>query len=403
MGAALALLCLVVAPLGPVSKQNTAAETVAHLSRELGIDFDRSNPKGEHPTKEAAAAYSRAGIGAWLETEIARDDDSISEPPASVTEYVEAHRDTLWAVVAALEKDSPRWGEDSTAEEDGLPSLTNRLLPTIILERILVGAALFEEREGRAVEADRALEASWSLGRPVSERPEIIGQLISLAIARFQAGALRKLKTPSLAWMGRLGSGDPYRAMIECIQHEHDDRKDPSGLSEPTMEAWQRAFKALFETIRKMTPCELSGATEEDIERMASQAAGILPSREKQIVAVLSGIAVPNLVSAVRRAGRLSVDRELTLQILRLRLAKEGARDARWPTELGNPWSDVCPGVGYGYKTDGASVDVQFGGSAEAGTDRVLPLSFHSGGSRLLPTFTPAPTSTPTPVPAEEP
>jgi hypothetical protein len=59
--------------------------------------------------------------------------------------------------------------------------------------------------------------------------------------------------------------------------------------------------------------------------------------------------------------------------------------------------------LSYRYKTNGVSVDLQFGAAVDAGTDRVLPLSFHSGKTRTLATFTPAPTATPTPVPAEGP
>ncbi len=342
-------------------------------------------------------------MGTWLETELTRDDDAISEPPAAAREFLETHRDAIWGIVSALEKASPRWGDDEAAEGNGLAPSLNRMLPSVFLARTLVGTALVEEREGHALEADRALEASWSLLRPLGERPELIAHLLALAISRFQAGALRKQKAPSLVWMGRLTAEDPYRAMIETILHVHEQRGDSSGLNNRTEEALRKAFDSVFEVLKSMTPCELSATNGEDIERLARERGGVLPSEDQATVDVLSGMATPNLVSAVRRAGRLAVDRELTLQVLRLRLAKEGAKDGKWPAELGNPWSDVCPGIAYRYKTDGASMDVQFGAGVDAGTDRVLPLSFHSGKARTLPTFTPGPTATPTPPPAEEP
>jgi hypothetical protein len=228
-----------------------------------------------------------------------------------------------------------------------------------------------------------------------------MSHLLSVAISRFQAGALRRQKTASLVWMGRLTADDPYRAMIEAVQG--DRWKDPSGLTNRYSDAYFEARKSALDAIGRMSPCESAGISEEDLKKLTSSALSGLSFEDRQITEILAGIAMPNLISAVHRAGRLAVDRELTLQVLRLRLAKEGEKDGKWPSELGDPWSEVCPGVAYRYKTDGISVDIQFGAAVDAGTDRVLPLSFHSGKSRILPTLTPAPTPTPTPVPPDEP
>jgi len=396
-----ALLSLALAPLGPVSKQNTTAESVGRLSLELGIDFDHENAKAEHPTKEARESPGRPAVGTWLEAELTRDDDAISEPPVPAREFLKTHRDAIGGIVSALEKASPQWGDGDAVEGNGLAVWTNRLVPTVLLSRILVGAALVEERDGHGLEADRALEASWSLLQPLSKSPDVMSHLLSVAISRFQAGALRRQKTASLVWMGRLTADDPYRAMIEAVQG--DRWKDPSGLTNRYGDAYFEARKTALDAIGRMSPCESAGMSEEDVKKLTSAALSGLSFEDRQITEILAGIAMPNLISAVHRAGRLAVDRELTLQVLRLRLAKEGAKDGKWPSELGDPWSEVCPGVAYRYKTDGISVDIQFGAAVDAGTDRVLPLSFHSGKSRILPTLTPAPTPTPTPVPPDEP
>ena len=398
-----ALLVLAVGPLGPVSKQNATAEIVSRLSLALGIDFDRENEKAEHPAKEGLENPGRPAVGVWLEAELAKDDDEISDPPAPVREFLETRRDTIGGIVSALEKASPDWGDDDAdgVRESGLAPSTNRLLPSIQLARILAGTALVEERGGHGLEADRALEASWSLLRPLSQRPELISHLIAVAISRFQAGTVRKLRAPSLAWMGRLTADDPYRAMIRAVRG--DRWKDPSGLADRYDKAYFEARETALDAIDRMSPCESSSLTEDDVKKLTSAALSGLSFEERQITEILAAIVMPNLVSSIHRAGRLSVDREMTVQVLRLRLAREGAKEGKWPVELGTPWSDVCPGVAYRYKTDGKSMDLQFGAAVEAGTDRVLPLSFHSGSARTLPTLTPVPTRTPTPGYAEDP
>jgi hypothetical protein len=116
-----ALLSLALAPLGPVSKQNTTAESVERLSLELGIDFDHENAKAEHPTKEARESPGRPAVGTWLEAELTRDDDAISEPPVPAREFLKTHRDAIGGIVSALEKASPRWGDGDAAKETDSP------------------------------------------------------------------------------------------------------------------------------------------------------------------------------------------------------------------------------------------------------------------------------------------
>jgi hypothetical protein len=391
--AALALL-LVVSPLGPLSKQNSTAEKVASLSRELGIRFA---PPDSQTDASQDDALSASGLGAWLNEETERAEDTIFPAPAPVGEYLDAHQNAIAGIIAALEKESPDWGSHPEPKDPEHSALPSSLTATIRLGKVLVAGAMREEQRGHEIEAERALEASWSLARSLPG-DTLLGQLMRVAFERWQAGFLRKKKRPSLIWMGRLGTGDPYRTMIDAVDGER--WTDPSGLADRYSEAALKGWKAVFEAIRQTSPCELSTLSDADVQRRSSAALG-LSFEDRQIVEILSNIAMPNLISAVRRAGRLSVDRELTLHILRLRLARDGSREDRWPAELTDRWSDVCPGVAYVYRTDGISLDIHFDAWVDAGTEHALPLSFHSGKTRFLPTPTRPPTPTPTPTPED--
>jgi hypothetical protein len=383
MAIAAVLLCLAVAPLGPVSKQNTTADRLTALSRTLGIDFEkREDSEAVHPSHEEMAAMSRAKLSAFLDGEVGRGDDSFPEPPEALTEYLQDHHEAIWEIIAALEKQPPVWGDEGVpASPSEISATVRRMLPTIFLARVLIATAFCEEREGRELEADRALEATWSLGRGADG--SVIWELGSVAISRWEAGFLRKKKTPSLVWMGRLATEDPYAGMIEALGQ--DRWKDPSGLSSEFEKGLSKAKRNIVEAVRRMSPCDLAAKSEEEFASLAGDE---------------PGFAAPNIFGVLRRAGRLAVDRELTLQILRLRLARSASKENRWPEELADRWSDVCPGVAYSYSTDGKRMEIRFDSGVEPGSEHFLPLSFEATGGREAkpqPTSTPAVTPTPTP------
>jgi hypothetical protein len=113
---------------------------------------------------------------------------------------------------------------------------------------------------------------------------------------------------------------------------------------------------------------------------------------------VIRELITPNILGALRRAGRLSVDRELTLKILELRLEQIHSRDGAWPERLVADFSSVCPGAVYIYRTDGKEMRIRFDGEIpDPSTGLVLPLEFRTRPSSLTPAPTPAPALTPAP------
>ena len=101
---------------------------------------------------------------------------------------------------------------------------------------------------------------------------------------------------------------------------------------------------------------------------------------------------LPNLLSAIHRVARLSVDRELTLEVLQLRLEKAGDPEGRWPERMLNAVSAVCPSASYTYRSDGSGMEIRFGGSiVDPPGGSVLPLSFRSEYPRPAPALTPLP------------
>ncbi len=393
MAIAAALILLASVPLGPEpAKPNASAARVAALSVPLGIDFDEKNPKSPHPDPGDVAALSGAGFGAWLDAQIQNDTDEIGDPPPAIQEFLGDRREALWGVISTLEKDDPDWG--ALIDGDGI---NPRLLPTIRLERMLLATALVEERGGNRIDSGRALEASWSLERGLSSDSTVISQLISSATEKLRAGALRKMKEPTLQWQARLSGDGPWKGMLDAIAREGRYRNTLNGVEGEMFEQVAvKAYTAITDALRKDGPCVLATMSDEDIWRPAAQALSAETSAEKrQIRDMYESIALPGLANQLRRAARIEVDRELTLKILRLRLEKEGSKDGQWPVKLIDATSAVCSTASYGYQSADGGVELRFEGSIDVpNMGAVLPLSFHSGKSKA--------TRTPTPTPAPE-
>ena len=397
MATAVAVLLLLSAPVGPAaSKQNAAADRVVEFSRGLGIDFDEKNQKSEHPDPADVAAFTRAGFGAWLDAQITNDSDEIAAPPAALQEFLHDRRDAVWNVVSALEKNAPEW--DATVDQEGM---NPRLLPTIRLAKMILALALVEERGKNRIDGGRALEASWSLGRSLASDSNLLSQILSVAIEKLQAGVLRKVKDAPLQWQSRLATDGPWNRMLEAVAHEGRYGDKLSGVEAAMFEeVAAKAFVALSDALRKVGPCELSTMSDDDIWKPAAQVLSAETSAEKREIRDMYGqIALPGLANPLRRAARVEVDRELTLKLLQLRLEKESSRDRRWPAELTESWSMVCPGVAYAYRADRDGVDIRFEGSVDTpSSGPVLPLEFRSGKARIVVSKpTPAPEPTPTP------
>ena len=205
-------------------ERNAAAEVLVERGGELGIPFERA---ARAATSEASVAFSEAGTIAWLESQLGIPDESIGEPPKALKQYLEESKAALEAIVSALEREAPDWGRDEV-DKNGTVN-TPALTPSIRLQSVLLAAALVETRAGREIEAERLLEASWSLARPAAEAPLLITQLIAVRSGGWQAGVLRKMRSAPLAWIDRFSSDRSWSDMLDAYASDGE----PQGISEP--------------------------------------------------------------------------------------------------------------------------------------------------------------------------
>jgi hypothetical protein len=371
-----------------LSKKNAAAEELESLVLALGLDANRGDPSAEHPSKEDLDAYQRAGFGSWLDAQLKTADDSISPVPANIRTFLEKRQPTLWRVAALLGRDTPEWESDRRAD----PYDSSGALLSASLARILLAAALSEERAGHQSQAGDFLEATWSLYRSFSGQPHLMSQLIAVAIGKIQAGALRKMSEPPVQWLDRMSGVEPWRGMLDAVAGEARlARPGGDAAEDESRKVWSRARSAAMDRLRELSPCEVSKLSYEEIWKPAKEE--ITRSVEEgggPGLEPLLDIAMPNITGAIRRAGRLVVDRELTARILEIKLEKTASREGRWPEKFSDLDSRVCPGFSYDYQTRGAAMMVRFKGPIDdgGGSGLVLPLSFEVRAPRPTPTPT---------------
>ena len=397
----LGVLALAAGALGdrPIER-NAAAEVLVERGGELGIPFERA---ARAATSEASVAFSDAGTMAWLESQLDIPDESIGAPPKALKQYLEESKTALEAIVSALERQAPDWGRDEV-DTNGTVN-TPALTPSLRLQSVLLAAALIETRAGREIEAERLLEASWSLARPAAAAPLLITQLLAARAGGWQAGVLRKMPSSPLAWIDRFSSDRSWSDMLDAYAADAEPRESPSlaPSSDPREEIERKAPAAIAAGLKKLGPCEGANLDDEGLWKLAERE--LFPSSDPATVEARNAyreITLPNMVRPVRRAGRLAVDRELTLEILRLRMSKEQDAEGRWPARMETVISMACPSAEYVYRANAGGMEIRFEGAAPVPNAQslLLPLSFRAAAGPK-PTASPTPTSAPlTPTPA---
>lgn len=352
---------------------NATADLIVEKALVLGIDFAPPEPGKSRPAPEGARNYPGFAVASWLDDQVQVPDDLIADPPQAVRDYLISSREPLWAIVAALEKGTPEW--KAASPEEQIP----RLMPWIRLHKVLLATALTEERVGNHIEAERALEASWSLGRAFAAQKTLIARMISVAVERWQAGVLRKFPDPPPSWIDRLSNPEPWKMLVEALTAE--GRLSVPGTPSPEHDAertvQREAMEAVAEALPGISPCDRDSLSDDALWRRAAVVFQRNTSLEAKAMEPICKDMIQGLVaSTVRRTARLRVDRELTARILELRLQRAASRDRKWP-ERAEVTSAVCPGVTYRYRIDGERMEIRFEGSVdtpEAGV--VLPLEY---------------------------
>ncbi|MEM7249547.1 MAG: hypothetical protein AAF533_29840 [Acidobacteriota bacterium] len=319
----------------PNQDANESALRLETLAAELGLDIVPKSRPGERPNANRHAV--RKGLGDWLSAELASGTRSVGEPPSEVTAFLTEHRPTIDAIVEHVATQPlPEWERQTDDYAAPIPNLLGHLN----LTRVLLVAALVDQRDGEVERAERELLTAWKLSLHLAEtRPALISHLIALAGIRLELATLNRLDVDPVAWRERLNQvpyeADPGRAFTGEAHHLRLLLREQFNPFSPNadMPRWQLTLiqpviqhgAAVAMDVHHHLIDEARTADNCDVVfgRWSSEA--MVPAETSWNPVV--GMVVPNLENAVRRMHRIQLDLALSRRVLDAReRAASGSR-----------------------------------------------------------------------------
>jgi hypothetical protein len=362
---------------------NVDAKEAEDLARAVGYDLapqhGRTTASGSSiPESERAAVFE------YVAAQEGRADGVVELPPPVVAAVLSSRRAALAALEDALAAgETPRWPWDPHVDPEERMGVNGA--GHIQLQRLLISDALASVARGENAAAARAMEASWKLNEGLTPRPEVVAQLVSIAVASYETGALRKIDLPEDVWTPRLTAMGSRARLVDAFVL---DRRLPFDVHlaywrlHPAAGGWwgHNLVAALEEPWERLAEANygeawwygLAAMRDEPAFRDAPSAPP--PGRDPTGLLIAP---VTNLRSSFERADRLALDAELTGKVLRARTAQ--AATGAWPQPSLEIAASRFPGLAWNYTVDGDAMKIVLNRELPPSKNRlVLPTSFLS-------------------------
>lgn len=290
----------------PPTGENDAARALEAIAKPLDVSFDdRGNSARMQPIRTALRQYLRDVIGS--------PSMDVAPPPELVASWLTQHEAELRAVQRQVTALPPVWAIDAAPRtEQAMP----RLIANLDLARMLDADALVQHRRGNDAAAWEDLHASWHLGHSLLIRPELVSQIVAVAIVQMSNGVAAKLSTSPPSWRVALESFDYRGAFIAAFAYE-STRSYREWQEIPDGDADDGAAKnaARRVVVPFITPYVRyqTGVMLEQQRKLAEQIAN---SNECDPRPVMGGANAPNLNAILRRVARLRAEIEGVSRLL---------------------------------------------------------------------------------------
>jgi hypothetical protein len=350
----------------PSREANGAALDLEQLSAALGNDMAPRSAEGrQRPDPERAEAFKRAKarFGVYVEEQIERPRRGVDPPPPELAAFLDERSAELAAIRRRLiDGPQPLW--ELKIEQLFAAPIPN-LLGNIDLQKLLLADALSRQAGGDRRGALESLEASWRLNAALRDDPVLITQLIRIAVARMQVGALRQLGDVPEVWRQRLASADYREAFLAAMRLDGrlwTQLDDPAAMGgKPNV--LERATWKVTRPYMRFCLASVSDQMRERLDTLATAQAlcdgdpayhGADLKLEIPRWNFYGELIAPNLNDALLRVARLELDAELTARLLALEAAR-AAGGGDWPAPGPSiEASRCCPEERWDYRAEPA-------------------------------------------------
>ncbi len=368
-----------------VAGSNGEARRVEELAKALGSDVSLGTRESWKRARDGFSEKERAAIGDYPREQLTRPDRSTAPASPELAAVLEKRRSSLTTFEEFLvSSPPPRWAFDAREDRDARREPNG--LGHMRVQRLLVADALAASAREDSAGAVRALEASWKLNEGLVLRPEILSQLIATAVARLEAGVLRKIAARPETWTPRLAAMGSRALLVDALVL---DQPSASEMAERYLRLrpkgvgwWAHNLVSLLEEPRgrlgfadygESWARAIAGLRDEPAFR--ESAPGPKPGRS--FSDIMLSIAIPNLRNSFDRADRLALDAELTGKILRVKEVRRA--QGAWPQPSAEIASSRFPGLSWNYSVDGGAMSIALVGQLpKPPSPFVLPTSFSS-------------------------
>lgn len=200
--------------------QELVAQKFGTLMRATKEDQGKIFPS---PTAQKSWNEIQASLRTYINTLIQTPTNEVTKIPSNLHNYLKDNADNLAELRRLIFNSEPiRWSRDLTFIDQGdvtipLPSY----LGLVNLQNILLLDILEKSRLGQTKEMLENLEVSFKINESISNNNNtLIGQLVSLIIAKNQAGILRKLDKVPSEWQQRLLQHDYRQSILPSLYGE---------------------------------------------------------------------------------------------------------------------------------------------------------------------------------------
>lgn len=322
---------------------------IDRTARKLGISLAKIDEGSPSPEALEWKAISPA-VGDYGKAELEKATSLAGAPPAEVAAYLSQKAEALQELRNQLKVTTPSWRMEYSK---GAAAPIPNLLGNIELTRLLVASSLTAHAAGNESLALADLDAAWRLTEGLEKRPDLICQLVTLAMRKMAIATLRKLDGADPVWDSRLSGWDAYKGLATSYQFEAACfpvflvNWKISGAGE--WDSWlgqlpgkpylrlcgadsQLVLLKMLETLRASNPCADDTVTQ--------KATGFKES-DVPWWNIIGRIALPNLTNSWQRVKYYDIQAELTRKVLAIKRAR-GA-DGKWPAEVQGLLESKCP------------------------------------------------------------
>jgi hypothetical protein len=292
----------------------------------------------------------------YVDQQIRRAHDYLDPVPEEISNYLGKHAADLNALYHLLNNSArPHWETDYAKR---LSAPVPNLQYFRQLQDIIALDAFDKVHRGENSDAQDAIKASWRISRSILDRPELISQVVGLALLKVEAGVLRKTKAVPAEWHNQLNLDlrnsvlnslklDAAVVFQAFINHEGESRSGSAGVEwwghylgyfgAPLFHLWAlQDLQAMVVSLKDLQFADICSFDPDQAHRQYLNSTADIGEGKNY---------VPNGYRAWKLATLTMAELEITREVLKLKSVMQSKKGEENLRQLTTADSGLCPHI----------------------------------------------------------